>query len=83
MIKTRIRNRIGESSLSYPIKIAIESPEKLCEMELENIVATLTYQKYSNQSINLCHIWQMAEIFCELHEKAHKLVRNKVFFKFG
>ena len=38
MIKTRLRNRIGESSLSHLMKIAIESPEKLCEMELENIV---------------------------------------------
>ena len=51
MTKTRLRNRIGESSLSYLLKIAIESPEKLCEMELENIVDTLTYQRYLNQSI--------------------------------
>ena len=38
MIKTRLRNRIGESSLSHLMKIAVESPEKLCEMKLENIV---------------------------------------------
>ena len=38
MIKTRLRNRIGETSLSYLIKIVIESPEKLCDMDLENIV---------------------------------------------
>ena len=38
MKMTRLRNRIGEFSLSYLMKIAIESPEKLYEMELENIV---------------------------------------------
>ena len=38
MIKTRLRNCIGETSLSYLMKIAIESPEKLCDMDLENIV---------------------------------------------
>ena len=27
---------------------------------------------------NLCHNWLMAEICCDLHEKAHKLVRNIV-----
>ena len=38
MIKTQLRNRIGETSLSYLMKIAIESPEKLCDIDLENIV---------------------------------------------
>ena len=36
VIKTRLRNRIGQSSLSYLMKIAIETPEKLTD--LNNIV---------------------------------------------
>ena len=38
MIKTRIRSRLGEKSLSHLMKIAIESPEKLSDSDLENIV---------------------------------------------
>ena len=38
MIKTRLRNRIGESSLSSLMKIAIESPENLSDNDLESIV---------------------------------------------
>ena len=38
MIKTCLRNRLGEKSLSHLMKIAIESPEKLSESDLENIV---------------------------------------------
>ena len=38
MIKTRLRNCIGETSLSHLMKIAVESPEKLSDMDLENIV---------------------------------------------
>ena len=44
MIKTRLRSRLGEKSLSYLMKIAIESPEKLSDSELENIV-DLWYRK--------------------------------------
>lgn len=39
MIKTRLRNRIGETSLSHLMKIAIESPQKLSDDDLENIVS--------------------------------------------
>ena len=38
MIKTRLRNRIGETSLSHLMTIAIESPEKLTDNDLENII---------------------------------------------
>ena len=38
LIKTRLRNRIGQSSLSYLMKIAIETPEKLTDEDLNNIV---------------------------------------------
>ena len=38
MIKTRLRNHIGESSLSSLMKIAIELPEKLSNSDLENII---------------------------------------------
>ena len=38
MIKTRLRNRLGEKSLSHLMKIAIASPEKLSESDLDNIV---------------------------------------------
>ena len=38
MIKTRLRNRMGEKSLSHLIKISLESPERLRYSELENIV---------------------------------------------
>ena len=38
MIKTRLRSHLGEKSLSHLMKIAIESPEKLSDSDLENIV---------------------------------------------
>ena len=38
MIKTRLRNRLDEKSLSHLMKIAIESPKKLSDSDLENIV---------------------------------------------
>ena len=38
MIKTRLRNRIGETSLSSLMKIAMETPRKLSEEDLENII---------------------------------------------
>ena len=38
MIKTRLRNRMGQMSLSHRMKISIESPEKLSDSDLENIV---------------------------------------------
>ena len=38
MIKTRLRNRLSEESLSHLMKIAIESPNKLSDEDLENIV---------------------------------------------
>ena len=38
MIKTQLRNRIGESSLSSLMRIVIESPEKLFDNDLESIV---------------------------------------------
>ena len=38
LIKTRLRNRIGQSSLSYLMKIAIETLEKLTSEDLNAIV---------------------------------------------
>ena len=38
LIKTRLRNRIGESSLSYLMKISMETPERLSDNDLENII---------------------------------------------
>ena len=38
MIKTRLRNRLGEKSLSHLMKIAIEAPDKLSDSDLENVV---------------------------------------------
>ena len=38
VIKTRLRSRLGEKSLSHLMKIAIESPEKLSDSDLGNIV---------------------------------------------
>ena len=35
LIKTRLCNRLGELSLSYLMKIAIESPETLSDSNLE------------------------------------------------
>ena len=37
-IKTRLRNRMGEQSLSNLMKVAIESPETLVDKDLEEIV---------------------------------------------
>ena len=39
LIKTRLRNRLGELSLSHLIKIAIESPETLSDSDLEEVVS--------------------------------------------
>ena len=38
MIKSRLRNRLGEANLSYLMKIALESPETLSDEELEQIM---------------------------------------------
>ena len=38
MIKSRLRNRLGETNLSHLMKIAIESPQNLSDEELEQIV---------------------------------------------
>ena len=38
MIKTRLRSHLGEQSLSHLMKIVLESPEKLSDSDLENIV---------------------------------------------
>ena len=39
LIKTRIRNRIGQFSLSHLMKIAIETPETLSDAELDAIIS--------------------------------------------
>ena len=39
MIKTRLRNRIGELSLSNLMKIVIESPDTLSDNDVEEIVS--------------------------------------------
>ena len=39
LIKTRSRNQIGQSSLSYLMKIAIETPEKLSDSDLDAIIS--------------------------------------------
>ena len=38
LIKTRLRNRLGEFGLSHLMKIAIESPETLFDSDLEEVV---------------------------------------------
>ena len=38
IVKTRIRNWIGQSSLSYLMKIAIEIPEKLSDSDLQMLL---------------------------------------------
>ena len=38
MIKTRLRNRLGEMSLSLLMKIAIESPKKKSDRDLEEVI---------------------------------------------
>ena len=42
MIKSRLRNRLGEAKLSYLMKITLESPEALSDEELEQIVNVWT-----------------------------------------
>ena len=39
LIKTRIRNRIGQASLSYLMKIAIVMTEKLNDSDLDSIIS--------------------------------------------
>ena len=50
MIKTRLRNCLGEKSLSH-LKIAIESPENLSNSDLENIVDTILWYRKSRRMI--------------------------------
>ena len=38
MIKTRLHDQMGKTSLSHLMKISIESSEKLSDSDLENIV---------------------------------------------
>jgi len=38
MIKTQLRNRLSEKSLSYLMKISIESPQKLTDEDLEMMI---------------------------------------------
>ena len=38
MIKTQLRNRLGEKSLSYLIKLSIELPQKLNDEDLETLI---------------------------------------------
>ena len=42
MVKSRLRDRLGEANLSYLMKIALESPEALSDEELEQIVTVRT-----------------------------------------
>ena len=42
MVKSRLRNRLGEANLSYLMKIALESPEALSDEELEQILTVWT-----------------------------------------
>ena len=42
MIKSRLRNRLGEKGLSYLMKIAIESPKNLSDYDLEKIIHVWT-----------------------------------------
>ena len=39
LIKTRMRNRIEQSSLSYLMKIALETPEKLSDSDVDVIIS--------------------------------------------
>ena len=38
MVKSRLRNQLGEADLSYLMKIELESPDALSDEELEQIV---------------------------------------------
>ena len=38
MIKTRLRNRLGEQNLSHLMRIAVETPEKLPDDIVESVV---------------------------------------------
>ena len=40
LIKTRLRNRLSETSLSHLMEIAIKSPDTLLDSDLEDIVDT-------------------------------------------
>ena len=38
LIKSRLRNRLSETSLSHLMKVAVESPKELSDTDLEQIV---------------------------------------------
>ena len=42
IVKSRLRNRLGEANLFYLMKIALESPKALTNEELEQVVTVLT-----------------------------------------
>ena len=42
MIKSHLRNQLGEANLSYLVKITLKSPEALSDEELKHIVNVWT-----------------------------------------
>jgi len=58
LIKTRLRNRTGESSLSYLMKIAIETPEKLTDTDLEAIISIW------NRKPRRIAVWKVIVYYC-------------------
>ena len=39
LIKNRLQNHLSESSISYLMKIAIETPDRLSDDDLDNIIS--------------------------------------------
>ena len=74
MIKTRLRNRLGETSLSHLMKIAIESPEKLSDSDLENIV-DIWYRK-SRRIIVQVQVLMYSLLLLNIHVHSYYVINK-------
>ncbi len=72
-IKTRIRNRIGQSQLSYLMKIAMETPETLSSTQLNDII-TVWNKKPRRIAVRILFIINLVYIFLLINIGSFKRV---------
>ena len=61
MVKTRLRNRLGEQNLAHLMRIAIETPEKLPDDIVESVVGIL------NRISSIGNLMLLSAIIHQLH----------------
>ncbi len=73
LIKTRIRNRIGQSQVSYLMKIAMETPETLSSTQLNDII-TVWNKKPRRIAVCILFIINLVYIFLLINIGSFKRV---------